>query len=173
MNCPNCQRKIPGDSHFCCYCGQSLRRCASCELFFDTKALFCGSCGGSLISIDSSPDDSSRPQDPDPPQDSLDEDSIGYLIDIDDASDRYRLSLGDNTVGAGGNNDIVINRPAVSWNHAILICRNGRVLVQDSASTNGTFVNDQLVRTPRPVSHDEIVRFASEKFRIWLRPSFR
>lgn len=183
MNCPDCQRRIPSDSLYCCYCGQSLRRCEECELFFDERAAFCGSCGSPLETQRASSTgefpapsqtlNSSQPPATGSVSDALGDDTIGYLHDSNDESKRYFLSLGDNTVGAGANNDIIINRPAVSWNHAILICRGGRVLVQDSASTNGTFVNDDFVRSPCHLEHGEEVRFGSENFQLWLRPSFR
>lgn len=164
MNCPDCQRHIPSDSLFCCYCGQSLQVCTSCERFFPSEAAFCGTCGGQLTAADTP-----RFEPPQQPG----EDVAGYLYELTTPPTHYPLTRGDNTVGAGGNNDIVIDRPPISWNHAILICRAERILLQDSASTNGTFLNGDPIRAPRPLSHGDIVRFGSEEFHTWLRPSMR
>lgn len=71
-------------------------------------------------------------------------------------------------VGAGGNNDIIIAHPAVSWNHAIIICRDGKALIQDSASTNGTFLNGEPLIASRQLRQGDLIRFGSEEFRVWL-----
>ena len=164
MDCPNCQRQIPDDSRFCSYCGKSLRKCRTCDRLFGSDATFCGICGDRLI----------EPRTPTfEPPDEPDEDVFGYLYELTATPTQYPLFLGDNTVGAGGNNDIVIHRPAVSWNHAILICRNDKILVQDSASTNGTFLNGQPIHTPRRLGHGNLLRFGSEEFRVWLKAPFR
>ena len=159
MQCPDCRLEIPSDSLFCCYCGQRLRSCAQCELFFTEEASFCGSCGADLVG----------PRTPtfSPPDDAEDS-AVGFLYQCVDPDTCYALTPGDNTVGAGGNNDIVIHHPAISWNHAVFLCRDDRVLLQDSASTNGTFVNDQRVRTPHRLEHLDAIRFGSEEFQIWI-----
>ncbi len=164
MHCPDCQRDIPSDSLFCCYCGEALQRCPICELFFFSNAAFCGSCGGELRSAE---------QPGFNPPHGVDDGVFGYLYDPDSPDTYYPLLEGDNTVGAGGNNDIIIERPAISWNHAIVICRDERLLLQDSASTNGTFLNDTRIRVPRKLNHDDMVRFGNEEFLLWLQPSMR
>ena len=164
MSCPECQREIPSDSLYCCYCGEPLQRCERCELFFLSTAAFCGGCGGQLLG--------KREPQFQPPEDP-DDHVLAYLYEPGSPETLYPLEKGDNTVGAGGNNDIVIDRPAISWNHAILIFRNDKVLLQDSASTNGTFVNDTRVQQPCRVEHDNVIRFGGEEFRLWLMPSMR
>ncbi len=167
MKCPVCQKSIPQDSRFCSYCGEALLRCEPCERSFPSDARFCGSCGGALTG--------SAPAKAAPPVIEADSDPeiFGYLYDLSATPIQHALYQGDNTIGAGGNNDIVISRPAVSWNHAILICRNDRILVQDSASTNGTFLNGQRIHAPRRLLHGDILRFGSEEYRVWLKAPYR
>lgn len=169
MQCPDCQLEIPTDSVYCCYCGQALQRCTDCERFYDLHAAFCGNCGSGLV-IPDGPQD--KGEGFDPPEQLLDG-VTGFLYDVADQSKHHPLYLGDNTVGAGGHNDIHVDRPPVSWNHAIIICRDDRVLLQDSASTNGTFVNHERIDSIRHLSHRDTIRFGSEDFRLWLPPSFR
>ena len=164
MDCPDCQRQIPPDSRFCSYCGQPLQKCESCELFFDADAAFCGSCGDQL-GTSTSPDFE--------PPNHRNEAVFGYLYEADDPASFHSLCDGDNTVGAGGNNDIVIDHPTISWNHAIVLCGDNRVRVQDSASTNGTFVDGVTVRKPMPVEHGEAIRFGDRDYLLWLTPDRR
>lgn len=164
MDCPDCQRSIPDDSRFCSYCGTSLRACTNCQVFFHADALFCGRCGGNLV--DAGPP-IFRPPRHDSPS------VLAYLYRPEDQSSAVALREGDNTVGAGGNNDIIIHKPAVSWNHAILICRHDRFLIQDSASTNGTFVNDTRLRGPKILNHEDKLRFGSDEFYLWIKPDHR
>lgn len=97
----------------------------------------------------------------------------GFIYDPDTPSLRFTLKLGDNTLGAGHNNDIVIDQPAVSWNHALLICRNSKIFLQDSASTNGTFVNGRRIERPRQLEHGDAVRFGNVTFHVWLKAQYR
>ena len=61
----------------------------------------------------------------------------------------------------------------MSWNHALLVSRNDRVLIQDSASTNGTFVNDMRVTRPRELKHGDLIRFGNVEYRLWIKPQIR
>lgn len=86
---------------------------------------------------------------------------------------RYVIGRGDNTLGAGPNNDIVISDAAISWNHALLICRDDKIQLQDTASTNGTFLNSVEVFRSLDVHHGDIVRLADIDFAVWLPPDKR
>ncbi len=163
MECPDCQRSIPPDSRFCSYCGQKMKRCLDCELMFDDQAGFCGKCGGELTTAPV----------PFRPPDETDEAVRAFLYDVDDPDSYFELQRGDNTVGAGGANDVIVDHEAVSWNHAVVICRDDQVFVQDSASTNGTFVDGQPVKKPRRIHHGEVLRFGDPEFAVWLTPSMR
>ncbi|MBZ4646462.1 MAG: hypothetical protein PWR27_2305 [Petroclostridium sp.] len=46
------------------------------------------------------------------------------------------------TIGRSSKNDIVIQDPYLSGEHAHLILENGMYLLKDLGSTNGTFIND-------------------------------
>lgn len=164
MNCPDCQREIPSDSRFCCYCGQRLSRCEPCELFFSTDSTFCGSCGGELPV--------EKTMSFEPPQ-SIPDDVRGYIYDPDDPTEFSPLCDGDTTVGAGGHNDISVDHPTISWNHAVFLCRSDSLRVQDSASTNGTFVDGEPVHKPRRLDHQSTVKFGSRAFQVWLVESLR
>lgn len=66
--------------------------------------------------------------------------------------DRERLSI-----GRKASNDIVINFPSVSAEHACVITRRGESYIEDLRSTNGTRVNGELISKHFLQTGDEIV----------------
>ena len=49
-------------------------------------------------------------------------------------------------IGRDPGSDIVVADPRVSWRHATIEMRDGGWLLEDTGSSNGTFVNGQRVR---------------------------
>ena len=62
-------------------------------------------------------------------------------------------------VGRADYNDLVITDPSVSTMHAMLQSRGGVWVLSDLGSTNGTFVDDELVRGEVPLSPGATIRF--------------
>lgn len=192
MKCPNCTLKIPDNADFCAFCGDPIRRCTPCKRVFAKNVVFCGECGNPLENqvepsfsrsngiYQTSPGRPGRVEEkgsptfvlPTEPQ-NADTTLYGYLYDPESPARRFGLHQGDNTLGAGHNNDIVIDRAAISWNHALLICRNAKVFLQDSASTNGTFVNRERIDRPQQLLNGDSVRFGNIEFHVWLKARFR
>src|SRR5262245_8268087 len=50
------------------------------------------------------------------------------------------------TIGRLAPADLLVNSSRVSREHAVVVCENGRYLVRDRGSTNGTFVNGQRIQ---------------------------
>ncbi|MCD2512307.1 FHA domain-containing protein [Comamonas endophytica] len=73
------------------------------------------------------------------------------------------------TLGRRPYNDIVISNLAVSGEHALLHCDNGRVSVEDLQSTNGTFVNRQRV-THQDLHHGDVLQVGQYQLRVELTP---
>lgn len=61
------------------------------------------------------------------------------------------------TLGRDVSNDIVINDAEVSRNHARLTAQSGSFLMEDLASTNGTFVNGQRLIGPKLLNAGDVV----------------
>ena len=61
------------------------------------------------------------------------------------------------TLGRDVSNDIVINDAEVSRNHARLTAQSGSYLMEDLASTNGTFVNGQRLIGPKLLNAGDVV----------------
>ncbi len=61
------------------------------------------------------------------------------------------------TIGRDVNNDIVINDAEVSRNHGRLTSQSGGYLIEDLASTNGTFVNGQRLIGPKLLNPSDVI----------------
>ena len=56
------------------------------------------------------------------------------------------------TVGRGEHNDIILDYPQISWDHARLFQKNGQWFIEDLGSTNHTYINDRS----RPVKRARV-----------------
>ncbi len=68
------------------------------------------------------------------------------------------------TIGRAQDNDIVINNLALSRRHAEVVCRAGHYEVSDQGSQNGVFVNNERVRSPRPLKTSDTITMGSYQF---------
>jgi ABC transport system ATP-binding/permease protein len=62
------------------------------------------------------------------------------------------------TIGRSSNNDIQIAEQHVSRQHAVIKYRDGIFMVNDTGSSNGTFVNDNRVTEPFPLFAGDVIR---------------
>ena len=77
-----------------------------------------------------------------------------------DSADAWELDLkpGDNTLGRGEENDFPIEHPSVSAAHCIVSVLNSGVVIKDSGSIHGTFVDGKLI--------EETVLFPGQLIRL-------
>lgn len=68
------------------------------------------------------------------------------------------------TIGRNSANDIVLNEPVVSGEHAALQHTAKGVTITDLSSTNGTFVNGQRVNKT-PLQHSDVITIGSHELR--------
>ena len=67
-----------------------------------------------------------------------------WLID-QSTGRRYAMRPGITTIGRSGDDDVVLDAPSVSAHHAEIRYENGRYILYDRGSTNGTFVNGRRI----------------------------
>ncbi|HEV2680426.1 MAG TPA: FHA domain-containing protein [Rhodanobacter sp.] len=58
---------------------------------------------------------------------------------------RFSVHPGRQTIGRLASNNIVVNGPSVSSSHAWITNQQGRCIIVNTLSTNGTFVNDKRI----------------------------
>lgn len=75
------------------------------------------------------------------------------------------------TFGRNENNDVIINDPFVGRNHCQIVENDGKLLVVDLSSTNGTFVNGQRITGQQPLSMSDEIRIGQTTLN-W-QPYFR
>ena len=68
------------------------------------------------------------------------------------------------TVGRESSNDIIISQALISRKHSEFYVENEQLYVKDLNSTNGTFVNGTVIKTPTPLKTLDIVYIGQTKF---------
>lgn len=85
---------------------------------------------------------------------------IGWLVTYTHNPDGedFRIYAGYNRIGANPVCDILIEDETVSGSHAIIVYRDGRCLIKDDLSRNGTFVNGREITEAQPLQTYDQVR---------------
>lgn len=84
---------------------------------------------------------------------------VGWLVSYSHNPDGedYRIYAGYNRIGANPVCDVLIEDETVSGSHAIIVYRDGRCLIKDDLSRNGTFVNEREITEAQPLqSYDQV-----------------
>jgi hypothetical protein len=80
-----------------------------------------------------------------------------------DAGMIYDLD-GDLVLGRGDHAEIRLEDPFASSRHARIYEQAGTLVVEDLRSTNGTYLNEELLETPRPLHPGDHVRIGESEF---------
>jgi hypothetical protein len=78
----------------------------------------------------------------------------GMIYDID----------GDLVLGRGDRAEIRLEDPFASSSHARIFEQAGAVVIEDLGSTNGTYLNEELLESPRPLHPGDRVRIGDSEF---------
>ncbi len=183
MKCLYCEEDIWEEAKFCTSCGTPVLRCPSCQNPILADAQFCGQCGENLQFHEGLHEESDvvlmRVTQPalkikreQQFVEELQPEHLAIIYRPTRIAQRYPLVAGDNIIGANPRSDITIGDPEVSWNHCMLICRPDRILLQDTASTNGTYLNGQRVVRPIQITGKDKLQIASIEFNIWIPDNY-
>jgi len=73
--------------------------------------------------------------------------------------------IGDGAVlGRGDAAEIRLEDPFASSRHARVLAQGGIMVVEDMGSTNGTYLNEELLQGPQPLHHGDRVRIGDSEF---------
>lgn len=78
----------------------------------------------------------------------------GMIYDID----------GDLVLGRGDRAEIRLEDPFASSRHARIFEQAGAVVIEDLGSTNGTYLNEEVLESPRPLHPGDRVRIGDSEF---------
>ena len=78
----------------------------------------------------------------------------GMIYDLD----------GEQILGRGDSAEIRLEDPFASSRHARIYEQGNSVVVEDLGSTNGTYLNEELLETPRPLHPGDRVRIGDSEF---------
>jgi len=78
----------------------------------------------------------------------------GMIYDLD----------GDLVLGRGDRAEIRLEDPFASSRHARIYEQGNIVVIEDLSSTNGTYLNEELLQTPRPLHPGDRVRIGDSEF---------
>jgi hypothetical protein len=78
----------------------------------------------------------------------------GMIYDLD----------GDIVLGRGGEAEIRLEDPFASARHAHIYEQGGIMAVEDLSSTNGTYLNEELLESPRPLHPGDRLRIGDSEF---------
>lgn len=91
-----------------------------------------------------------------------------YLVGVDGAAaGRYlEITTTPLTIGRGTQQVLTVVDPDISRFHLQVSLVDGRAVVEDMGSTNGTFVKDERVTAPRVLQHGDTLRAGRQVFRF-------
>jgi FHA domain len=78
----------------------------------------------------------------------------GMIYDLD----------GETVLGRGDHAEIKLEDPFASSRHAHIYEQGNILVIEDLASTNGTYLNEELLETPRPLHPGDRVRIGDSEF---------
>jgi EAL domain-containing protein (putative c-di-GMP-specific phosphodiesterase class I) len=89
----------------------------------------------------------------------------GYLS-TDQVTRRLTIDRFPFPVGRGQDNALIVHSGEVSRAHAQFTSRGNQLIIEDLASTNGTFVNRKRINRMTVLRHGDIVRFGTMEYRV-------
>jgi hypothetical protein len=93
--------------------------------------------------------------------------SMNSRFSLDQKIDRLKPGGNPVTVGRGRDNDIVIDDRSVSKFHStIALTQDGKLIVADVGSSNGTFVNNKAIKSREVVDLGDVITFGDIEVRL-------
>jgi len=84
----------------------------------------------------------------------------------------YALDIAQTTIGRDASNTISINDAEISRHHARMTLQGGKIVLEDTGSTNGTAVNGNRISGPYVLKAGEMVSFGEDIVFVFEALSF-
>jgi pSer/pThr/pTyr-binding forkhead associated (FHA) protein len=81
----------------------------------------------------------------------------------------FTLRAGSHVVGRDKGMAVALDDRQISRTHAVITVAGFRVTVEDRDSVNGTMVNGELVKSPRPLHSGDRIRFGDLEFTVTIK----
>lgn len=101
------------------------------------------------------------------------EDSIDYALEVVDSPDFSGVSIGtvfpirdETSIGRKASNQIVINDPFVSNNHATVLLDGEKLVIRDLRSTNGMKLNNEKIEENAELKDGDILEIGRITFKV-------
>ena len=154
IQCPDCRQMIPDDSAFCDQCGKELKWCPECRR--PKRGTECPVCGSDLI-----PGRKYLASPVTPGPSPVISKSPSALV-----GNGWRLTLQEGPFGRrGGIWPELSSCPYVSGNHGKIVKSGADWVIEDSGSTNGTYVNGARIQR-QVLKNGDRVRIATLDFTV-------
>lgn len=86
------------------------------------------------------------------------------------AGEKFEVPDGETPVGRAPNNMLIIDHPDISAEHCRILQYAREVIVRDTGSRNGTWVDGVRVQGQTGVKHGQVIRFATVEARLEIPP---
>ena len=83
-----------------------------------------------------------------------------------DLGRKYDLNRSETVIGRSSKADIQVDQESISRNHAKLTNSGGQISIRDMGSTNGTFVNDEMVQSDFQLRNGDLVKIGRTIFKF-------
>ncbi|HEY8210486.1 MAG TPA: GGDEF domain-containing protein [Myxococcaceae bacterium] len=83
-----------------------------------------------------------------------------------DLGKKYDLDRPETVIGRSSKADIMVDQESISRSHAALTNKGGTVSIRDMGSTNGTFVNDEMVHAELQLRNGDLVKIGRTIFKF-------
>jgi pSer/pThr/pTyr-binding forkhead associated (FHA) protein len=90
---------------------------------------------------------------------------LPVLVNLE-TNDRFPLNGPVNTIGRAPDNTVVLTDEWCSANHARIYFHEGRWLLEDLQSSNGTSVNERMLDGPQQLSPNDLIKVGHTTLRI-------
>ncbi|MCS7054387.1 MAG: FHA domain-containing protein [Ignavibacterium sp.] len=93
---------------------------------------------------------------------------VGWIVtfDLNPNGTDFKLFEGRNVIGRSKNCDIVVDNRSISDKHCTILYRNEKFIISDELSTNGTYVNNEMIEDKTYLKDNDLIKLGTVNFKI-------